>query len=76
MEEAATSLGYTYLKEELKKALHTFATAVGDDVFVSLPHRLGKSLCYALLPFIFDAKRGLAEKKSILMIVSPLIAFI
>ena len=36
---------------------------------------MGKSLCYALLPAIFDMKRGLAESpSSIVMVVSPLIA--
>ena len=41
---------------------------------MSLPTGYGKSLCYALLPFIFDVKRGLVEKKSVVMVVSPLIA--
>ena len=41
---------------------------------MSIPTGYGKSLCYALLPFIFDVKRGLVEKKSIAMVVSPLIA--
>ena len=72
IDEAAASLGYTSLKEEQKKALFSFVT--GRDVFVSLPTGYGKSLCYALLPFIFDVKRGLVEKKSVVMVVSPLIA--
>lgn len=70
--EAATSLGYTRLKNEQKGALHAFVS--GKDVFVSLPTGYGKSLCYALLPSVFDAKRGLVEKTSIVMVVSPLIA--
>lgn len=70
--EAAASLGYTCLKEEQKKALKAFVD--GNDVFVSLPTGYGKSLCYALLPSAFDKKRRLAEKTSIAMIVSPLIA--
>ena len=72
IDEVAASLGYTSLKEEQKKALFSFVT--GRDMFVSLPTGYGKSLCYALLPFIFDVKRGLVEKKSVVMVVSPLIA--
>ena len=72
IDEAASSLGYTRLKDEQKEALHAFVS--GKDVFVSLPTGYGKSLCYALLPYVFDVKRGLVEKTSIVMIVSPLIA--
>ena len=72
IDEAATSLGYTHLKDEQKKALHAFIS--GKDAFVSLPTGYGKSLCYALLPSVFDAKRGLVEKTSIVMVVSPLTA--
>ena len=70
LDEAATSLGYTRLKEE-QKALFAFVTC--RDVFVSLPIGYSK-LCYALLPFIFDVKRGLVKKKSVIMVVLPLIA--
>ena len=72
IDEVAASLGYTSLKEEQKKALFSFVA--GRDVSVSLPTGYDKSLCYALLPFIFDVKRGLVEKKSVVMVVSPLIA--
>ena len=43
-------------------------------MFVSIPTGYGKLLRYALLLFIFDVKRGLVEKKSIAMVVLPLIA--
>ena len=59
-------------KRKAKKAIKAFVE--GNDVFVSLPTGYGKSLCYALLPSVFDKKRRLAERTSIAMIVSPLIA--
>ena len=72
--DVAASLGYTCLKEEQKMVLRAFVT--GNDVFVALPTGYGKSLCYALLPLVFDRMRGLVEKTSIVMIVSPLIALV
>jgi ATP-dependent DNA helicase RecQ len=72
IDEATASLGYTCLKDEQKKALHSFVS--GKDVFVSLPTGYGKSLCYALLPIVFNKIRGIAESRSIVMVVSPLIA--
>ena len=68
--KAAGSLGYT-LKPEQKQALLKFVG--GQDVFVSLPTVFGKSLCYILLPRIFDLLRGV-ENKCIVIVVSPLIA--
>ncbi len=68
--KAAGSLGYT-LKPEQKQALLKFVG--GQDVFVSLPTGFGKSLCYILLPRIFDLLRGV-ENKCVIIVVSPLIA--
>ena len=42
-------------------------------MFVSLPTGSGKSLCYCLLPSVFDALR-VTEGRSIVVIVSPLIS--
>ena len=41
---------------------------------MSLPTGYGKSLCYALLPSVFDLKYELKNKISIVMIVSLLVA--
>ena len=69
---AASSAGYPSLKVEQRKALKAFAE--DRDVFVSLPTGYGKSSCYALLPAVFDRKKNLPEKTSIVVIVSPLVA--
>ena len=66
----AASFGYI-LKEEQESALKTFVS--GRDVFVSLPTGAGKSLCYGLLPSIFDTLRNV-QKASIAIVVSPLIS--
>ena len=41
-------------------------------MFVSLPTGYGKSLCYTLLPPVFDLLRGI--EKSMVLVVSPLLA--
>ena len=67
---AASSLEFT-LKTEQVESIFYFVK--GMDVFVSLPTDFGKSLCYILLPRVFDLLRGV-EKKSIVAVISPLIA--
>ena len=47
----------------------------GNDVLVCLPTGEGKSFCFACIPIVFDALRGL-KKKSIAIVVSPLRALI
>ena len=67
---ACARLGYCSLHRE-QEVLKNFVS--GKDVFVSLPTGGGKSLCYTLLPFIFDkVRQKLGWSKAI--IVSPLIA--
>ncbi len=68
--EVTSDLGLTLkLKQEI--CLQKFAS--GRDIFVSLPTGYGKSLCYILLPRLFDALRGVSGQ-SIVLVVSPLIA--
>lgn len=72
IDEAASSRGYPAVKIEQKAALKAFVE--GRDVFVSLPTGYGKSLCYGLLPAIFNLKKRLVNNTSIVLVVSPLIA--
>ena len=44
----------------------------GKDVFLWLPTGFGKSLCYEVLPFLFDDKLG--KDSSVVIVVSPLIS--
>ena len=59
------------MKQEQEQAIASFVS--GNDVFVALPTGFGKSLCFVLLPRVFDLLRGV-EKLSVVMVVSPLVA--
>ena len=59
------------LKPEQRTSIFQFAS--GNDVLVSLPTGYGKSLCYTLLPSVFDLLRGVKEKSNVL-VVSPMLA--
>ena len=52
----------------MKQYIHSFIT--GNDVFVSLPTGYGKSLCFVLLPLVFD--RILGCSGYIVLCISPL----
>ena len=67
----ACSLGYDKLKKEQEESILNFAK--GRDVFVSLPTGYGKSICYIILPWLFDELRKV-DKISIVLVVSTLIA--
>ena len=62
---AVAKLGFDSVKEKQHEAVKTFVS--GKDTFVSLPTGYGKSLCYCLLPLVYDYLR---RKKNI----SPLTA--
>ena len=49
---ALDSLRYEKVKEDQEKVLRAFVC--GRDVFAALPTGYGKSLCFALLPHVFD----------------------
>ena len=83
---ALSKLDYTELRTNQEKVVKEFLN--GNDVFVNLPTGSGKSLCYCLLPLAFDFLRRkkreeeenpdpdtcTASPKSIVLVVSPLIA--
>ena len=70
IEQVAKEFGFA-LKTEQKGAIASFIQ--GNDVFCCLPTGFGKSLCYSLLPKIYDSIRNLAGT-SIVVCVSPLVA--
>lgn len=67
---AGLRLGYSSVTAHQHKAVEAFAG--GRDVFVSLPTGSGKTLCFALLPYVFDILRE--KSGSIVIVISPLIA--
>ena len=59
------------MKKEQEESIIEFVK--GRDVFVSFPTCFEKSLCYILLPSVFD-RLSKVERKSIALVVSPLVA--
>ena len=54
--EAANSLGYATIRELQAKVITSIVA--GKDVFLSLPTGTGESLCFALVPLVFDCLFG------------------
>ena len=52
----------------------------GSDVFVWLPTGYGKSICYQVLPYLFDSKLGRVDAspvdQCVVLVISPLISLI
>ena len=71
VEESFRMMGCEQVKPEQWTAIKAFVSGV--DVFVALPTGFGKSLIYATLPPIYDNLKN--WKKSIVVVVSPLLAF-
>ena len=68
---AKLALGVERLKEKQEEAIKTFVK--GRDCFVILPTGYGKTLCYVLLPYVFDRLRK-KERTCIVLCVSPLVS--
>ena len=60
---AAASLVYPTVRSEQRDVVRAIVT--GKDVFVALPTGYGKSLCYAMLPIVFDILLGRPSNISI-----------
>ena len=71
VEKAVMETGYNALHDKQREAILGFIQ--GRDVFVSLPTGSGKSLCYSVLPKVFDTLRK-KRSKSIVIVISPLIS--
>ena len=67
--EVASSMGFTIKNEQLK-VVKQFLN--GNDVFVIFPTGFGKSLCFAVLPGVFNRLR--CTEHCIFIVVSPLIS--
>ena len=72
--EATKQLGYTELRSNQALVVKHFLK--GKDIFVSLPTGSGNSLCYCLLPKVFDILRASnsVETQFFVIVVSPLVA--
>ena len=69
---ALARVGYSSmsLKPEQKECIKCIFD--GKDVFVWLPTGVGKSICYEVLPFMFD--KNLGTDNSLVIVVSPLVS--
>jgi ATP-dependent DNA helicase RecQ len=68
--KAAKDIGYEKLSGPQQTAIFEFIK--GNDVFLLLPTGSGKSLCYILLPLVFDYLRQDASHHTIALVISPL----
>ena len=68
---AATMLGYESLKPQQIAVIKAFVS--GRDVFTALPTGYRKSVCFAILPLVFDSLRG--STGFVVLCVSPLTSF-
>jgi len=59
-------LGYSTLRPEQAEAVSAFAG--GKDMFVALPTGSGKSLCFAILPWVFDVLHRPSKGRNIVIV--------
>lgn len=55
--ENLKKLGFSSLKEKQQETVRSFVS--GSDTFAALPTGYGKSIIYAVLPYVFDQLRGM-----------------
>ena len=60
---ASRDMGYSALKPQQEIIVRHVLS--GRDVFVSLPTGSGKSLCYTLLPMVFDRLKQPSADRSL-----------
>ena len=72
IDEVAKEFGFT-LKEKQKEVISAIIS--GNDVFCCLPTGYGKSLCYSILPKVYDCIHNVKEL-SIVLCLSPLVALL
>ena len=60
---SAAKFGYEGLRVEQKSVIEAFVG--GHDVFAALPTGYGKSLCFAILPVLYDILRGNSDPTTI-----------
>ena len=58
MEETVKELGFQQLKPKQLEAVEAYVMG-GKDLFVALPTGYGKSVIYAVLPFLYNKMQGI-----------------
>ena len=70
IQKSALQLGHTALEPEQLEVVSQFIK--GKDVFVVLPTGYGKTLCFGVLPLVFNLLRS--TNTSIVAVVTPLVS--
>ena len=71
-DDSVRNLGYAEIRLLQETVVRAFVK--GSDVFLSISTGGGKSLCYAVIPGVFDMLRGNDTPQSLVIVVSPLVA--
>ena len=70
IKSAGERMGHAKVKDEQFRVIEDVVR--GRDTFVSLPTSYGKSLCYGVLPWVFDELSRNSTKRSIVIVVYSL----